>query len=166
MTPVRASYLPSTSICRGAFPGEAYKTDRFVREYLDHTESRMTYQLLRISNWLTSKKFPFSPMWNRDVFSRVKREVGIPVFAVGGIRSLGEIESILSSGEADMVGMGRPLYAEPYLPARILAGHREPAACENANRCIPPQMLGYRGTCFNPSAQEKRSKLEKSVPIS
>ena len=46
---------------------------------------------------------------------------GIPVFAVGGIRTAAECHEILDSGAADMVGIGRPFYAEPDLAARVLA---------------------------------------------
>ena len=45
-----------------------------------------------------------------------------PVFAVGGIRTADEVHEILDSGAADMVGIGRPFYAEPDLRRRILDG--------------------------------------------
>jgi 2,4-dienoyl-CoA reductase-like NADH-dependent reductase (Old Yellow Enzyme family) len=78
------------------------------------------------------------------------------VFAVGGIRTPDEVRSILDSGEADMVGIGRPFYAEPDLAARILGAGTEPVLCRNSNRCVPAQMLGMRGACYNPEVNKAR----------
>ena len=67
------------------------------------------------------RRAPFAPVWNRELFAAVKRRVGIPVLAVGGIRTATEVRDILDRGDADLVGIGRPFYAEPDLAARILA---------------------------------------------
>ena len=104
-----------------------------------------------------AKQYPFAPVWNRPFFAAAKRAVTVPVFAVGGIRALDECLSILDGGEADMIGIGRPFYAEPELPARLLAGDHGPALCESSNRCLPPQMLGMRAACYNPNVQRKRA---------
>ena len=57
---------------------------------------------------------------------------------------------ILDAGEADLVGIGRPFYAEPDLAARILGGDAGTRRCRNSNRCVPAQMLGMKGVCYNP----------------
>jgi 2,4-dienoyl-CoA reductase-like NADH-dependent reductase (Old Yellow Enzyme family) len=80
----------------------------------------------------------------------------VPVFAVGGIRTADEVSAILDAGEADMVGIGRPFYAEPDLPARILGGDPGPGLCRNSNRCVPAQMLGMRAACYNPEVTKAR----------
>ena len=49
------------------------------------------------------------------MFTAVKAAVDIPVFAVGGIRTPQQASRILSSGHADLIGVGRPFYAEPDL---------------------------------------------------
>jgi 2,4-dienoyl-CoA reductase-like NADH-dependent reductase (Old Yellow Enzyme family) len=77
------------------------------------------------------------------------------VFAVGGIRTAEEVIEILDRGEADMVGIGRPFYAEPDLAGRILGGDPGPGLCQNSNRCVPAQMLGMRGVCYNPEVNRK-----------
>ena len=89
-------------------------------------------------------------MWNRDLFAAVKRRRRIPVLAVGGIRTAAEVHEILDAGDADLVGIGRPFYAEPDLAARILAATTRPGRCRNSNRCVPAQMLGMKGVCYNP----------------
>jgi 2,4-dienoyl-CoA reductase-like NADH-dependent reductase (Old Yellow Enzyme family) len=79
--------------------------------------------------------------------------VSIPVLAVGGIRSAAEIDDIVDAGDADLVGIGRPFYAEPDLAARILGGGAGPARCRNSNLCVPAQMLGMKGVCYNPEVR-------------
>jgi tRNA-dihydrouridine synthase len=110
--------------------------------------------------WLAARKYPFAPTWNRDVFAAVKAAVSIPVFAVGGIRTPQEAAEILARGQADMIGIGRPFYAEPDLAARFLAEVHAPSAtttaCESCNRCIVPQMLGMPGVCYNPEIHKIR----------
>jgi 2,4-dienoyl-CoA reductase-like NADH-dependent reductase (Old Yellow Enzyme family) len=100
---------------------------------------------------------PFAPVWNRHLFAAAKLRVGIPVFAVGGIRSAHEVNEILNGAQADMVGIGRPFYAEADLGARLLgddvAAH---ARCENSNLCVPAQMLGMKGVCYNPAVTRSR----------
>mgnify|MGYP001089618597 CR=1 FL=1 len=110
--------------------------------------------------YLAARKYPFTPVWNRAVFGAVKAVVGIPVFAVGGIRTAREASEILARGDADMIGVGRPFYAEPDLARRFLAEAGLPltttTACESCNRCIVPQMLGMPGVCYNPGIHKLR----------
>ena len=78
-----------------------------------------------------------------------------PCFAVGGIRTAAEAHDILDRGEADLVGIGRPFYAEPDLAARILDGDPGPGRCRNSNRCVAAQMLGMKGVCYNPEVRKR-----------
>jgi 2,4-dienoyl-CoA reductase-like NADH-dependent reductase (Old Yellow Enzyme family) len=97
-------------------------------------------------------------MWNRDLFRAVKQRVGIPVLAVGGIRSAADARSILDAGDADLVGVGRPFYAEPDVARRFLGVVDGPVRCRSSNRCVPAQMLGMKGVCYNPDVV-KRSEV-------
>jgi 2,4-dienoyl-CoA reductase-like NADH-dependent reductase (Old Yellow Enzyme family) len=85
--------------------------------------------------------------------------VSIPVFAVGGIRTRADCDSILTNDDADMVGIGRPFYAEPDLPERIL-NDDGPALCESSNRCVVAQQLGMKSRCYNPNVARKREALK------
>jgi 2,4-dienoyl-CoA reductase-like NADH-dependent reductase (Old Yellow Enzyme family) len=115
--------------------------------------SRVRRATLIAGSYLGGRRAPFRPVWNRELFSAVKRQVAVPVLAVGGIRTAGEVEEILDEGQADMVGIGRPFYAEPDLAARILAGDPGTGLCRNSNLCVPAQMLGMKGTCYNPEVR-------------
>jgi 2,4-dienoyl-CoA reductase-like NADH-dependent reductase (Old Yellow Enzyme family) len=114
---------------------------------------------LKAGFWWGGKRAPFAPAWNRNLFNAVSQRGSIPVFAVGGIRTANEVNAILDGGEADMVGIGRPFYAEPDLAARILAGDPAPRLCLNSNRCVPAQMLGMRGVCYNPDVHRVRQAM-------
>ena len=81
--------------------------------------------------------------------------MSIPVFAVGGIRTADDVNGILDAGQAAMVGIGRPFYAEPDLAERILGGDHGPRLCRSSNRCVPAQMLGMKGICYNPDVRRK-----------
>src|SRR5207247_492628 len=140
ITPVGLSVFPHGSLCRGAYPSSITDT-KSIREKLDVAlgHSRVKLAILRWGYRRAAKAYPFEPVWNRRFFTAAKQAVRIPVFAVGGIRDLRECEEILGSGDADMVGMGRPFYADPELPAQLLAGDPEPMLCESSNRCLPAQ---------------------------
>ena len=144
------------------------------KRLLSATGSRLRSAVVFASMWLAARKYPFKPVWNRDVFAAVKAAVTIPVFAVGGIRTPQEAAEILARGQADMIGVGRPFYAEPELAARFLAeggsfelGSKQSTACESCNRCIVPQMLGMPGVCYNPQIHKirKRRPSERRVHV-
>ncbi len=68
----------------------------------------------------------FEPHYiNVDYAARVKKEVSIPVYAVGGISDPDEAEELLASGKIDMVAVGRQFVADPDWPNKLLEGRRE-----------------------------------------
>jgi 2,4-dienoyl-CoA reductase-like NADH-dependent reductase (Old Yellow Enzyme family) len=160
LTPVIADALPNTSIARGDYPRASFDNPALRRRLLEATGSRARALLVQAGMYLAARQYPFAPVWNRDVFRAVKAAVSIPVFAVGGIRTPSEAAEILARSEADMIGVGRPFYAEPDLARRFLAESALPlsttTACESCNRCIVPQMLGMPGVCYNPGIHKIR----------
>ncbi len=65
-----------------------------------------------------------------------KAAVGVPVVAVGGIRSLAMAHDIIEAEDADMVSLCRPLIREPGLIARWQSGDASPAKCISCNKCF------------------------------
>ena len=53
---------------------------------------------------------------------KFKENLNIPVITVGRINHPSLAEEILSQGRADLVAMGRPLLADPYLPQKAMDG--------------------------------------------
>jgi 2,4-dienoyl-CoA reductase-like NADH-dependent reductase (Old Yellow Enzyme family) len=158
VTPVGLSIFPHASLCRGADPSGILDVDSIRRRFDEALGgSRVKMAVLRWGYRRGAKQYPFRPVWNRRFFASAKRVVSIPVFAVGGIRRLDEINDILDRGDADLIGIGRPFYAEPDLPRRLLAGDLVETLCENSNRCVPPQQLGLKARCYNPNVAKKRA---------
>ncbi|MGH2793786.1 MAG: NADH:flavin oxidoreductase, partial [Actinomycetota bacterium] len=160
ITPVGLSVFPHGSLCRGGYPSSIDDTASIQRRYEEALGgSKFKLRVLRWGYKRGAKQYPFMPVWNRPFFTAAKKAVSIPVFAVGGIRHLDECEQILDAGEADMIGIGRPFYAEPELPARLLGGDHGDTLCESSNRCLPPQMLGMKAACYNPNVNRKKAAL-------
>jgi 2,4-dienoyl-CoA reductase-like NADH-dependent reductase (Old Yellow Enzyme family) len=158
ITPVGLSIFPHASLCRGSDPSAILDVDSIRRRFEDALGgSKLKMAVLRWGYKRGARQYPFRPVWNRKYFAAAKRAVSIPVFAVGGIRRLDEINDILERNDADMVGIGRPFYAEPDLPTRLLKGDLSETLCENSNRCVPPQQLGLKARCYNPNVAKKRA---------
>jgi 2,4-dienoyl-CoA reductase-like NADH-dependent reductase (Old Yellow Enzyme family) len=153
VTPVTVSVFPDTTLSRGDAP-DSFRTNTAMATRLrTAAPSRLRRATLTAGLWWGSRHAPFTAMWNRELFTAAAKEVSIPVFAVGGIRTTDDVESALDHGAA-MVGIGRPFYAEPDLAARILAGDAAPRLCRSSNKCVPAQILGMRGACYNPEVNK------------
>ena len=159
VTPVEVSVLPDTTLSRGGVPDSFWAHPGMAERLKRAAPARRRRAAIMLGAWWGGRRAPFRPVWNRSLFAAVRRTATVPVFAVGGIRTAGEVREILDGGEADMVGIGRPFYAEPDLPRRILgddAPADEPGLCRSSNRCVPAQMLGMRGACYNPDVAKRR----------
>ena len=70
-----------------------------------------------------------------DIASVVKQAVSIPVSAVGRIIDPAMADGVLQSGKADMIGLGRPLLADPDWVNKAAAGRaRAIRRCISCNR--------------------------------
>jgi 2,4-dienoyl-CoA reductase-like NADH-dependent reductase (Old Yellow Enzyme family) len=154
VTPVQLSVLPDTTLSRGDVPASLWRNKTMKRRLREAAPSRAQWSVLMAGYLVGSVRNPFEPVWNRAIFREAKRRLSIPVFAVGGIRDVEEVNGILDGREADMVGIGRPFYAEPDLARRVLGGSPEPRRCRNSNFCVPAEMLGMKGTCYNPAVKK------------
>jgi 2,4-dienoyl-CoA reductase-like NADH-dependent reductase (Old Yellow Enzyme family) len=156
VTPVEVSVLPDTTLSRGGVPDSFWMNKGMKTRLKRAAPSRWRRTMIKFGAWWGGRRAPFEPVWNHPLFSAASSQVRIPVFAVGGIRTAAEVRGILDDGEAAMVGIGRPFYAEPDLAARILGGGTAPGLCRSSNRCVPAQMLGMRGACYNPEVAKRR----------
>jgi 2,4-dienoyl-CoA reductase-like NADH-dependent reductase (Old Yellow Enzyme family) len=157
VTPVHVSVFPDTTLSRGGAPSSLWQNPSMQKRLRAAAPSRARRSAVIAGAWLGSRRATFAPVWNRDLFTAVKQRVRIPVFAVGGIRTGEEARAILAGDEADMVGIGRPFYAEPDLARRILGDAVADAGlCQNSNLCVAAQMLGMKGLCYNPEVTRLR----------
>lgn len=69
----------------------------------------------------------------------IKKDVDIPVIAVGGVLELAQAEDALRDGLADMVAIGRGLIADPELVTKSLEGRPdEIVSCTVCMQCFAP----------------------------
>lgn len=66
--------------------------------------------------------------------ARFKAALKIPVFGLGGLRSLSVMNDAIASGQCDAIAMCRPLICQPDLPLVLRAGGR--SECRGCNLCL------------------------------
>jgi len=69
----------------------------------------------------------------------VKRAVRIPVFGLGGFRTLRVMEEAVASGRVDLVSLSRPLIRDPDLVRKFRTGELAKSACLSCNKCFNPR---------------------------
>ncbi|QPV61397.1 NADH:flavin oxidoreductase [Halosimplex litoreum] len=169
VAPVEVSTFWDMSVVRGAYPERAWEHADLQSGYAGALGSPLKARAVAALNRLQSRRFPEEPGWNADLCRRVRRRVDVPVLCEGGIRKRETCEDVLGGGAdgepaCDLVGMGRPFYAEPRLGARLLgewrSGEDARALCESCNNCTVPQVTGAPGVCRTPSVVRERARLE------
>ena len=164
LVPVEVSVYWDMSVIRGAYPARAWEAEELQNDYAAVFGGPMRARAVRVLNRLEARWYPRDPGWNSDFCRAVRDVVNVPVLCEGGIRERAHCDRLLGSGEeppaCDLVGIGRPFYAEPRLPARLLAGE-ERALCESCNNCTVPQAVGEPGRCRTPAIVRERARLDK-----
>ena len=74
-----------------------------------------------------------------------KKEIGIPLILVGGIRSFETAELLVEDDTADYISMSRPLIREPGLVSRWKSGDHGKSECTSDNRCFRPGFAPVSG---------------------
>lgn len=77
-----------------------------------------------------------------DFAIAMQEKVSIPLMVTGGFRQRAVMEQAISSGGADLVGIGRPMCVMTDAPARLLAGAAELPRYENELTMLP-RWLGF-----------------------
>lgn len=78
----------------------------------------------------------------------IKKQVRVPVIAVGSIGNPELAESILGQGKADLIALGRQLIADPYWVKKVSEGRYEDIRrCIRCNNCIEKFGMGEPVSC-------------------
>ena len=85
---------------------------------------------------------------NVHLAAAIRKEVKVPVSAVGAITDPELMEELLATGQADVILLGRPLLADPYLPLKLREGReREIHKCIRCNACFGESVETGMSTC-------------------
>lgn len=84
-----------------------------------------------------------------DSAREVRKEVKIPLFLVGGLRSFDIMERVVEEGVAECISLCRPFIREPHLVKRFREGDQEPAECISCNGCLENLQQGRLTCIFN-----------------
>jgi len=160
LVPVSGSVFWDMSIVRGRFPARAWRDDGFREGYAEAFGGPLRARLVALANRVQARWYDFDPAWNADLCRTVRASVNVPVLCEGGIRERPRIDHLLGDA-CDMVGMARPFYAEPELPARLLADDTASAVCASCNNCAVPQVTGAPGVCRTPAVLDEAGRLRK-----
>ena len=79
---------------------------------------------------------PIAPGGRFDL-RQIKPVIGnMGLILVGGVRTLGDMEKVLSESKADFLSMSRPFIREPFLAKRMKQGKTQEASCISCNKCL------------------------------
>jgi 2,4-dienoyl-CoA reductase-like NADH-dependent reductase (Old Yellow Enzyme family)/thioredoxin reductase len=98
---------------------------------------------------------------------KIRKEVKVPVSTVGAIVDPEMMEEIIASGKADIVELGRPLLADPYLPNKLrMNQEKEITKCLRCMGCFGESLKTETLTCVvNPViGNEFNEWIAKSQP--
>ncbi|MDR1062028.1 MAG: FAD-dependent oxidoreductase [Clostridiales bacterium] len=154
---------------RGALPGEAFA--EFGR---DLDESRIVARMLQDAGYdmlncdngsYDSWYWAHPPMYmpkacNLGDVAEIKKAVGIPVACAGRFDEPDVAEAAIAAGRIDMMGMGRPLLADPDLPNKFASGDLDavrPCICCHQG-CLGRIFQGKDISCaVNPACGREKS---------
>ena len=110
---------------------------------------------------MTIPPFYTEPACFVPLSEEIKKEVRIPVAVAGRIHEIALAQRILEEGKADLIAIGRPLLAEPYLPLKWMqSDERDIRKCIYCNYCIDTYWAGRNACVVNPSmGREKEFAL-------
>ncbi|MEL7453966.1 MAG: NADH:flavin oxidoreductase/NADH oxidase family protein [Pseudomonadota bacterium] len=78
-----------------------------------------------------------------DYTKQVKKRSKMPIMVTGGFRSRVAMDAVLSDGEADLIGLARPLCADPDAPQKLISGEIDSTTdWENQLSLGPTRFLG------------------------
>jgi len=129
---------------------------------------------------IESDDYRIQPMYHKrailkGIASELKKVSHIPVILTGSVNSPALAQKLLSEKRADLIGMGRPLLADPMLPNKIaMVGKKEVRPCIRCNqgcldrvrqgntiKCSVNPCLGYEYSERTSLALKKQKTIKK-----
>lgn len=128
------------NMCRGDVP---------VKEIVNS----LSFWLRPFANLILKRmvgKYDLEEGYNLEAAKVIKPVLGkVPLFLVGGLRRVTQMEEILEKQYADCISMSRPFIREPLLVKNIREGKTVAAACVSCNRCFAAVPNNIPVLCYN-----------------
>jgi len=117
---------------------------------IEISSGTLSYSPLAMSrNQAEVGEFAFRESYHLEAAEKIKPVIGhIPLMLVGGLRKMEQMESILDSGQADMISMCRPFIREPHLVKRFESGKSDKVGCVSCNNCLLAVRKGLPLKCY------------------
>ncbi len=118
----------------GLKPADTAQILKYLEPYIDMVN---VSGALECDPMLTNTTIPsiYQPYGTHlEAASVIRKALSIPVIAVGAIQTPERAEKVLADGHADVVMLGRPLMADPYLPEKARTGRSDDIA--PCTRCL------------------------------
>jgi 2,4-dienoyl-CoA reductase-like NADH-dependent reductase (Old Yellow Enzyme family) len=97
-------------------------------------------------------KYDLEEGYNLEPAKRIKPALGdIPLFIVGGMRTVAHMETIVENNEADFISLSRPFIREPFLVKKIKENNMKKVSCVSCNRCLAAVPNDIPVYCYNKS---------------
>jgi 2,4-dienoyl-CoA reductase-like NADH-dependent reductase (Old Yellow Enzyme family) len=99
-----------------------------------------------------SGKYDLDEPYNLEAAKVVKPAIKeTPLLLVGGMRTVSQMEAVISKELADFVSMSRPFIREPTLVKRIREKKTARASCVSCNKCLAAVANNMPVQCYNKS---------------
>ncbi len=114
----------------------ALVTARWLEEAGADAITVSAYHEMSLGKMHSASNIPHEPNWNLPAAAAVKREVSIPIIAVGRVEPE-HADAEIRAGRFDFLGMGRKILADPHLPRKLAEGRlREIRPCIYCYTCV------------------------------
>ncbi len=117
-----------------------------------------TYETLAIPEMARRYK---EPCYLAEMAGRFKAVVEVPVIVSGRILTPQLAEGILERGEADLIGLARPLFADPLWVKKAREGENRVVPCKDCGTCYRSAVLDRPALC--PQWQSGKTLKRKSM---
>jgi len=119
---------------------------------VDEMADTFSWWMRPLARWMLKSdagKYDLEEGYNLEPAKRIRPAAGdVPLFLVGGMRRVSQMEEVLGAGHADFISMSRPFIREPHLVRRIREGKTDVAACQSCNKCLVSYSAGVPVRCY------------------
>ena len=101
-----------------------------------------------------------------DFAGEIRAATKFPVFHAARINDVATARHAIAEGKLDMVGMTRAHIAEPYIAAKLAAGHESRIRpCVGATYCLDRIYEGNEALCVHNAATGREASMPQIIPL-